>query len=561
MSKINFDIGFGHLTEYQKDIFRECIQKKNGGISVPMGSGKTLVSLVVGLSQKTTQEFQNPILVVMSKTLLSSWKYEINKFFGSSLKVLVLHQEAIKNIEIADIDFNVDVVLTTADVVGRYYTKANIEYQFVDKLIINPNRWNQHIINRYNIPDTPYHNVITGPFCLFSVKWSVLIVDEVQKYTNINTATCKGLGSICAEHRWVMSGTIFDEPKIERILGYYIIINHPTFPRNLPKATEKIRHRSFEGFDTTLVKRTENITYTLPEVNEVIINHTLTSEEQYIYLCMKETMRKINTALKEFRTIHDTDNVRKFGSYLLATLGYLRQSVICPLIPLAKATLDTLDFKNKSILATTILEELYKNDNGIAEWLNNPNSIKSSRISQALDVIDSHPQERIVIFTSFRTCLDLIKHFLPKNRVVSTLSSTMNINTRNKVIQDFSNSNSGILLLTYDIGNAGLNLQASNTILLLDFWWNHGTTQQAIARVLRFGQIASKVNIYYFVSNTGVEQAVFKKQYQKIESLKELASGPMTTEIKPIKLQEIIKFIDLEDSHLSANNVFGVIAR
>jgi SNF2 family DNA or RNA helicase len=79
----------------------------------------------------------------------------------------------------------------------------------------------------------------------------------------------------------------------------------------------------------------------------------------------------------------------------------------------------------------------------------------------------------------------------------------------------------GILLLTYQVGANGLNLQCSNTVLLLDFWWNTGKINQAIARVLRYGQEAKKINIYYFTSNTGIEKILFDKQQAKLIVAKE----------------------------------------
>jgi hypothetical protein len=35
------------LNDYQKDIFLDCIDKSSGGLSLPLGSGKTIISLVL----------------------------------------------------------------------------------------------------------------------------------------------------------------------------------------------------------------------------------------------------------------------------------------------------------------------------------------------------------------------------------------------------------------------------------------------------------------------------------------------------------------------------------
>ena len=119
-------IGKSYLNEFQRDVLKECLEKGSGGLSLCLGSGKTLTSLVIGLSSKS----KNPMLVVVSKTLLSSWEYEIKKFFGDSLKYQVLHQE---NCDIENCTINPDtlLVLTTVDIVAKFYKKANIDNFFI----------------------------------------------------------------------------------------------------------------------------------------------------------------------------------------------------------------------------------------------------------------------------------------------------------------------------------------------------------------------------------------------------------------------------------------------
>lgn len=64
------------LHPFQDDIISECQLKKSGGLSLPMGSGKTIVSLTIALKNKKENK---PILIVASKTLVSSWEQEYNK--------------------------------------------------------------------------------------------------------------------------------------------------------------------------------------------------------------------------------------------------------------------------------------------------------------------------------------------------------------------------------------------------------------------------------------------------------------------------------------------------
>jgi superfamily II DNA or RNA helicase len=57
------------LTAYQADIVSECLEKGSGCLVVPMGTGKTVISLV--LSQKLAGKGKT--LIIVGKTLIQSW--------------------------------------------------------------------------------------------------------------------------------------------------------------------------------------------------------------------------------------------------------------------------------------------------------------------------------------------------------------------------------------------------------------------------------------------------------------------------------------------------------
>jgi len=73
-------------------------------------------------------------------------------------------------------------------------------------------------------------------------------------------------------------------------------------------------------------------------------------------------------------------------------------------------------------------------------------------------------------------------------------------------------------------------------------------TSQAIARVVRFGQLAKVVNVYFYTSNTGIEKSLFIKQQDKIACLNQLKDGPMTSTVKSLKMNEILRLIDSNEN-------------
>jgi SNF2 family DNA or RNA helicase len=261
-------------------------------------------------------------------------------------------------------------------------------------------------------------------------------------------------------------------------------------------------------------------------------------------------MQIISDQLKKFKFNRDVENMRKFGSYLLAIICYLRQCIISPILPIANIALDMSDFQNKSELSQILLTEIKKLN--IDDWLNDENSVKSTRMTEALKIVDKHESDNIVIFMCFRTSLDIFKTFLKDDRKIYTISGTMSSIKRSETLEKFKkksdNGKGNILLLTYEIGSEGLNLQISNTVLLVDFFWNDGKTKQAIARILRYGQLSPVVNIYLFTSNTAIEKAMFEKHDLKLTILKELSEGTSKTKLKTMNVNEIIKIVNTEEN-------------
>ena len=84
--------------------------------------------------------------------------------------------------------------------------------------------------------------------------------------------------------------------------------------------------------------------------------------------------------------------------------------------------------------------------------------------------------------------------------------------------------------------------------MLLDYWWNAGKTEQAIGRIFRLGQVAEQINVIFFSANTAVEKMIFEKQNAKLQILDELKTGKQTTKIPKIKMDDIIKLIELDDN-------------
>ena len=147
--EIAYETGFNTLNDFQKEIIADCLKRPGGGgLSLPMGSGKTLVSIVLALKQNMDQ--QQPSLIICAKSLIASWITEFNKFFGDYINVEVLHSE-VKGLKIDQWRLNDKTmfVLTTPEVLTKYYRSNNVDNILIDKKMPHPPTW----INYYKEPN------------------------------------------------------------------------------------------------------------------------------------------------------------------------------------------------------------------------------------------------------------------------------------------------------------------------------------------------------------------------------------------------------------------------
>lgn len=540
-----FKIGYQQLNDFQKDIFHDCYVKKFGTLALPPGSGKTIISIVLSLHLAMKNE--NRILIVVSKSLISNWIIEVEKFFQNKLSYNVMHQENIK--DISKWKCNTIITLTTIDMLSSSYNNNQINKSFVEQHFITHTRHLGSMQNFYNVPDEPYLNHVIGTGLLYSIKWGCMIVDEIQNYTNIETLRCQALGALCCNFRWALSGTPLNEPVETRVLGYHIILNIPEVPRNLPQMKEFIRSDEFKGLDEHMIKREKNDAFIPPKVNDVIISHQLSAEEELLYTMMKDILVALKDKAERAKLNNQKQLQKIFNSYKLVMVMYLRQSIICPLVPITSVILDASNHEERSQLADIIIREL--NNLHIDYYMKDKNAIKSSRITAVLNVLDKHDSERCIVFSCFVACLDILCYILQTtDRPIFVLSSDLNLTKRKELLEQFEASKNGILLSTFLLSSEGFNLQHVATLVLADYDWNSGKTKQAIGRIFRYGQKAKVINLYFFNSNTGIEKIIYEKQNAKMLIIEELRTGKQTGTIPKIKLDDVIKLVEEESNRV-----------
>jgi SNF2 family DNA or RNA helicase len=531
------------LKPNQIEVIDEAIRRdlRGGGLSLPLGFGKTRTSVCLGLKYD-----KGPILVVASKTLGVTWMNEIPKAFGPDFPFEYLHSDHVKNIDRWEPKRETKLVLTTPEVLAAAYRENNLEASFLKYNV--PADFGPTILEYVPPKSHMIRQQRQGPGYIYSIDWGCLIIDEIQNCNNILREKCRAIACVTAHYRWGLSGTMFDEPRNERFLGYFTML-HIKGPRTLPDIETHMKE-TFKGFQQYIIHRTENKEFVKrPKYTEMIVSHDLSSKEVEIFEASKLVLKDLNHEVRKMKMAGNVDEVRRFSAYLLAMVTYVRQFLIAPIIPITSIYCDVADFTNRSELSTRVVNKFRELQ--LDSWLESEEALMSTRFTAIKEKTDSHPDERVIIFSCFRTTLTLLQHNLDaeserrgSERRTFTIDASMSIPKREAVVKAFEEYPNGIFLIPYAIGAEGLNLQCASVVMLMDLWWNSSKTQQAIGRVFRPGQVASEIFIYIFVSNTGMESDIIRKNIIKQEILKDLHVGSCAKKVPKMSIQQIITIID-----------------
>ncbi|KAJ3588825.1 hypothetical protein NHX12_009679 [Muraenolepis orangiensis] len=145
--------------------------------------------------------------------------------------------------------------------------------------------------------------------------------------------------------------------------------------------------------------------------------------------------------------------------------------------------------------------------------------------------------DKVLVFSQSLVTLDLIEDFLThahntrksgdplyngrgswiKNLDYYRLDGTTNATSRKKWVEDFNNTSKTqgrLFLISTRAGSLGINLVASNRVVIFDASWNPSYDIQSIFRVYRFGQLKN-VHVYRFLAQGTMEEKIYDRQVAK----------------------------------------------
>ena len=318
------------------------------------------------------------------------------------------------------------------------------------------------------------------------INFDVCIIDEAQNIKNPNAGITKTVKSINANTKFALTGTPIENSAVE----LWSIFDY-SMDGFLGDQQEFGRKYKVEEFDEDTNKKLQNLNklispFVLRRRKVDVLKDLPEKLENNIYIDLSDSQKKlyakeVERVNKEFDNILHTEGISKARFLILQLLVKLRQLCIDP----------------------RIVYENYKDG--------------SNKIDTLINVVKEYISNghKILLFTSFRTALDLVRKEFNKNGITSyTIDGSVSSKKRMELVDKFNSDDTNVFLIMLKSGGTGLNLTSADVVIHLDLWWNPQAESQATDRAHRIGQ-KNTVEVIKLVSKGTIEEKILELQQKK----------------------------------------------
>ena len=318
------------------------------------------------------------------------------------------------------------------------------------------------------------------------INFEVMAIDEAQNIKNISTMISKAVKKVNAKVKLALTGTPLENSVLELWSIFDFIM--PGYLANLKtfQAKYNIKDMNKENIDKLNNLNDQIKPFVLRRKKQDVLKDLPPKIENNIYIELNETQKKLYAAnvketKEEMEEIIATEGYKKARFKILQLLTKLRQLCIDPRI-------------------------IYSNYKG-----------ESSKITQLVnltkDIIKNN--HKILIFTSFKTALDIVEKELNKQNIKTyTIEGSINSKKRMELVEKFNNDDTNVFLITIKSGGTGLNLTSADVVIHLDLWWNPQVENQATDRAHRIGQ-KNSVEVIKLICKGTIEERILELQNKK----------------------------------------------
>lgn len=368
------------------------------------------------------------------------------------------------------------------------------------------------------MPDNsnPFPEVIVAPYSvlpretdekpcpLTRVNWDRIILDEGHEIRNPKSKTYVICKILQANIRWILTGT----PVFNSMRDFVTLCAFLGLPREYVQGyTDEVRKRY-------VLRRTKvdlahhNKRLELPKCDFENVELQMNPKERELY------SEVFGYGQDVVRSISKLANVNHRQMELLEALLRVRQVLCYP-----QLYLDGMAKKEES---DPVL------------WEHG-----SKKMDTLMELIQSHPKEKTLVFCQFTGEMNEIQERLQKLEIPTLRidGSVTGENREERIAKFKSGESNSVLLIQIKAGGVGLNLQEATRVYITTPSWNPATELQAIGRAHRTGQL-KPVTVRRLVyvgedSLPSVEMSIMNLQEAKAKICAEILNDPRLESVIP----------------------------
>jgi SNF2 family DNA or RNA helicase len=135
--------------------------------------------------------------------------------------------------------------------------------------------------------------------------------------------------------------------------------------------------------------------------------------------------------------------------------------------------------------------------------------------------LNEHPDEKIVLFTTYRATARYLAQRLGEEGLPARLLMGGQARTKQEVIDEFRESRTHRVLVSTEVAAEGVDLQFCRVLINYDLPWNPTRVEQRIGRIDRLGQKADLIHVWnLFFSNT-IDEKILDRLLHRLRIFEE----------------------------------------
>lgn len=132
------------------------------------------------------------------------------------------------------------------------------------------------------------------------------------------------------------------------------------------------------------------------------------------------------------------------------------------------------------------------------------------------DYFAEHPNEKIILFSTFKATLRYLHERLAKDGINSMVLMGGMREDKHDVIRQFQNKKGSCVLLASEVASEGVDLQFARVLINYDLPWNPMKVEQRIGRIDRLGQKSPKITVWNMMYGDTIDARIYSRLFNRL---------------------------------------------